>query len=278
MSQSLMVYPNNNDFLMAPSMLDDNNVAKLMNSEHLESYLTSASTSPVQDYLMSPSSYHPQQDQHNQRQHQLQFHATPNSPPYAIVKTEEVQAQSAVDYHLMFPSTFDLSSSTATTNAQEQHILPSQRSPFTNVSLIQQHQQHQQQQHQHEQQLRMQHRQLQQQQLMYNTPSTSSIISSMVSATTSSGLYAPSAITTSAPFFHASTLVQDDSPALTFHRRSGYTPAAHPAAPKRKCDEPSLAPRLSPQLAADSIMPDESTTSPSTSPLMTLTTSSRLDK
>jgi hypothetical protein len=272
-----MVYPNSNDFLhMAPSMLDDN-VAKLINAEQIENYLASASSSPVQDYIISPSSYHPQQEQQNQRQHQLQFpatvisHSAPNSPPYAIVKTEDVQSQSSVDY-LMFPQTFDISSSTT---AQEQQILPSQR--YANVSLMQQRQQHQQQQQQHAQQLRMQHQQQQQfQQIMYDpTPNhstvTSSMMSTMVSAATSSSLFVPTAIATSTPFFHASTLAQDDS-SLTFQRRPTYTPAAHPAAPKRKLEDP-----LSPQLAAES---DES--SPSTSPALMssnrASTSSRLDK
>ncbi|KAF9366459.1 hypothetical protein BGX34_002734 [Mortierella sp. NVP85] len=233
MSQSLMVYPNSNEFLhMAPTMLDEN-VAKLINAEPLESYLASASTSPVQDYIMPPSSYHPQQEQSNQRQHQLfpaaahvptvVSHSAPNSPPYAVVKTEEVQPN-PVDYLL-----FDL----------PEHILPSQQRTFANVSLIQQHQQHQQQQQHHAQQLRMQHRQqqFQQQQMMYDTPNhstvTSSMMSTMVSAASSNSLFAPSAIATSAPFFNATTpLAQDDA----FQRRN-YAPAAHPAAPKRKRDD-----------------------------------------
>lgn len=265
-----MVYPN--DFLHMAPMLDDN-VAKLMNvnaEQQIENYLASASTSPIQDFLISPSSYQPQQEQQNQRQLQLQFpattvisHSAPNSPPYAIVKTEDVQSQN--DYHLMFPSTFDISSSAA----QEQQILPSQRPSY--VSLMQQRQQHQQQQQQHAQQLRMQHQQLQQQ-IMYDSPShsavTSSMMSSMVSAATSSSLYVPTAITTSAPFF--STIAQDDVPSLPFQRRPTY-PAAHPAAPKRKLEEP-----VSPQLTAESDVP----TSPSTSPMTQsrISTNSRFEK
>lgn len=223
-----MVYPNSNDFLHMPSMLDDN-VAKLMNAEQqIENYLAAAS--PPQEYLVSPS-YHPQEQQ-NQRQHQLQFpatmisHSAPNSPPYPNIKTEDAQTQNSVDYALMFPTTFDVSS-------QDQQILPSQRQ-FANVSLLQQHQQHKQQQQHHEQQLRLQHRQLQ---MMYDTiPShsavTSSIMSSMVSAATSNTLFAPTAIATSAPFVHAPILTQD-----TLQRRPSYVPAPHPAAPKRKRED-----------------------------------------
>ncbi|KAK3808417.1 MAG: hypothetical protein J3Q66DRAFT_354731 [Benniella sp.] len=262
MSQSLMVYPNSNEFLhMAPTMLDEN-VAKLINAEPLESYLASASTSPVQDYI-----YHPQQEQSNQRQHQLfptaahvptvVSHSAPNSPPYAVVKTEEVQPN-PVDYLL-----FDL----------PEHILPSQQRTFANVSLMQQHQQHQQQQQHHAQQLRMQHRQQQfQQQIMYDTPNhstvTSSMMSTMVSAASSNSLFAPTAIATSAPFFNATTpLAQDDA----FQRRNYVAPAAHPAAPKRKrddneSDEPSSPSSTTPALSKIKTTRSTKVLKPSSSP------------
>ncbi|KAG9321547.1 hypothetical protein KVV02_005526 [Mortierella alpina] len=106
MLQSLMVFPNNNDFFQVGAAMLDDNVAKLMNTDEIDNYLTSASTSPIQDYLMAPSNaYHPQQQ--NQRQHQLQFssaitattmppmvpHSAPSSPSYPIIKSEDVQQQ-----------------------------------------------------------------------------------------------------------------------------------------------------------------------------------------
>ncbi|KAG0364459.1 hypothetical protein BGZ54_007507 [Gamsiella multidivaricata] len=231
-----------NDFFnVAPAMLDDHNMPKLISSDQMESYIGSASTSPVQDYIMAPS-YHPQQQHHNQRQHQLQFpvatsmptmttHSAPSSPPYPIIKSEEVQSQNTLDY-LLFPSSFDIPAQ----DQQQHHIFPSQRSPYTDVSLIQQRQQHNQQQQQHAQQLRLHFQQ--QQQMMYDTtpshstvtsmsiPATSSMMSTMGSATSSSSLFAPSAIATSAPFFHPSSLVQDDIhnvPSHSFQRLNTYS-------------------------------------------------------
>ncbi|KAG0307578.1 hypothetical protein BGZ98_010379 [Dissophora globulifera] len=287
MLQSLMVFPNNNNFFhMAPSMLDDN-VAKLINTDQIENYMASASTSPIQDYLMAPT-YHSQQQPQNQRQHQLQFpvstsmitHSAPNSPPYPIIKTEDISQQqlhSNMDY-LLFPS-FDLTPASGSSHDQH-HILPSQSSPqmqqqqqrmlpFADVSLIQQRQHHHQQQQQHAQQLRLHHQQraleqqqqqLQHQQMMYdtNTPSHSaatsmsipvtSMLSSVVSgASSSSSHYAPTAIATSTPFFHGPTLAQDKSSGPAFQRpTTSYTPLAHPAAPKRKREDSGR--QVSPQI------------------------------
>ncbi|CAO3569628.1 unnamed protein product [Mortierella alpina] len=283
MLQSLMVFPNNNDFFHvgAATMLDDN-VAKLMNTDEIDNYLTSASTSPIQDYLMTPSStYHPQQQ--NQRQHQLQFssaitvttmppmvpHSAPSSPSYPIIKSEDVQ-QNNMEY-IMFPPTFDHTvSSAAAAPSQGHHIVPSQHSPqtqqqqrmmpFENVSLIQQRQHHQQQQQQHAQQLRLQHQQrayeqqqYQQQQIMYEPTHSHSAASSMSmtipvtsSVMTAIAGSATTVTTTSAPFD------------LSFQRQqqTSYTPAAHPAAPKRKREESGqvqLLPRqTSPQLTTES--------------------------
>ncbi|KAF9897798.1 hypothetical protein BX616_004968, partial [Lobosporangium transversale] len=250
MLQSVMVYQNNNDFFhMQPSMLDDN-MTKLINSDQVENYIASASTSPVQGYVMAPS--FPQQQHQNQRQHQLQqypvssivSHSAPSSPPYAIIKTEEIPQQPNMDYLQLFPNTFDLSSPSSSSVQQDQHILPSQRSQtmhYADTTLFQQQRQrHQRQQQKHHEQLRMQ--QLQQQ-MLYETshstttsmaiPATSSMMSSIISAdTSSSSLFAPSAITTSSPFFNPSTLAHDDS----FSRQNTYTPSAHPAAPKRKLE------------------------------------------
>ncbi|KAF9949298.1 hypothetical protein BGZ70_001833, partial [Mortierella alpina] len=263
MLQSLMVFPNNNDFFHVGAAMLDDNVAKLMNTDEIDNYLTSASTSPIQDYLMAPSNtYHPQQQ--NQRQHQLQFssaitattmppmvpHSAPSSPSYPIIKSEDVQ-QNNMEY-IMFPSTFDhTASSTAAAPSQGHHIVPSQHSPqmqqqqrmmpFENVSLIQQRQHHQQQQQQHAQQLRLQHQQrayeqqqYQQQQIMYEPSHNHSAASSMsmtipVTSSVMTAIAGPATTvtTTSAPFD------------LSFQRQqqSSYTPAAHPAAPKRKREE-----------------------------------------
>ncbi|KAG0201258.1 hypothetical protein BGX28_005881 [Mortierella sp. GBA30] len=288
MLQSLMVFPNNNDFFhMGAAMIDDaNNVAKLMNTEEIEHYLTSASTSPIQDYLMAPSSNtcHPQQQNQNQRQHQLQFssvvsstpmpsmvpHSAPSSPSFPVIKSEDVQQQQQNMEYMMFQPTFDTTTSSSTSvSSQSHHILPSQHSPqqrmmpYADVSLIQQRQHHQQQQQQHAQQLRLQHQQqqralheqqqYQQQQMMYEAtpnhptatsmsmtiPVTSAVMSSIAGSTTT-------VTTTSAPFD------------LSFQRQpqSSYTPAAHPAAPKRKREESGqmlLLPRQSsPQLTVES--------------------------
>ncbi|KAF9926664.1 hypothetical protein BGZ67_007996 [Mortierella alpina] len=281
MLQSLMVFPNNNDFFQVSAAMLDDNVAKLMNTDEIDNYLTSASTSPIQDYLMAPSNaYHPQQQ--NQRQHQLQFssaitattmppmvpHSAPSSPSYPIIKSEDVQQQQHNMEYIMFPSTFDHTASSAP--SQGHHIVPSQHSPqmqqqqqrmmpFENVSLIQQRQHHQQQQQQHAQQLRLQHQQRAyeqqqyQQQIMYEPshshstapsmsmtiPVTSSVLTAIAGPTTT-------VTTTSAPFD------------LSFQRQqqSSYTPAAHPAAPKRKREESGqvqLLPRqTSPQLTIES--------------------------
>lgn len=284
MLQSLMVFPNNNDFFHVGAAMLDDNVAKLMNTDEIDNYLTSASTSPIQDYLMAPSNaYHPQQQ--NQRQHQLQFssaitattmpsmvpHSAPSSPSYPIIKSEDVQQQQHNMEYIMFPSTFDHTASTAAAaTSQGHHIVPSQHSPqmqqqqrmmpFENVSLIQQRQHHQQQQQQHAQQLRLQHQQrayeqqqYQQQQIMYepsHSHSTASSISMTIPVTSSvmTAIAGPTTTvtTTSAPFD------------LSFQRQqqSSYTPAAHPAAPKRKREESGqvqLLPRqTSPQLATES--------------------------
>ncbi|KAF9098173.1 hypothetical protein BGX27_000842 [Mortierella sp. AM989] len=294
-----MVYSTTNDFFnMSQSVLEDN-VAKLIN-DPIE-YMQSA-TSPIQDSLAA-SSFYPTQQHQNQRQHQLQYaspmtsmvpHSAPSSPQYSI-KTEEPQ-QHGGDLFL-YPAPFD--------NTQDQHILQSQHSPqqhmmqYSGASFIQQRHQHQQQQQKHHQQL--------QQQMMYDTtshsaatsmsiPVTSSILSSMVSTPSSSSLFAPSTIATSAPFFHPSSLPQDDTqkvPTIAFQRHNSYTPAAHPAAPKRKIEERPISPHHSIETASGSntnnaIISDEPSSHVTYAPSMKstistttstrLSTSSRLDK
>ncbi|KAG0340200.1 hypothetical protein BG000_000452, partial [Podila horticola] len=63
-----MVFPNSNEFFNVTSQLDEN-VAKLIQQEqqqqqqhqqqpphhHMENFMASASSSPVQDYLLAPS-------------------------------------------------------------------------------------------------------------------------------------------------------------------------------------------------------------------------------
>ncbi|KAG0264163.1 hypothetical protein BG011_007317 [Mortierella polycephala] len=308
MLHSVMVYPNNSEFFMSPSMLDDS-VSKLMNTEQqIENYLTSASTSPVQDFIMPSTSYHLQQQSQDQRQHQLQFpivnamrsmaaQNAPLSPPYPI-KTEEVQSQHNVEC-IMFSHNFDLTApSTASGSSQEQHhILPSQHSPqqqqqqqrmmpYTDVTLIQQRQHHQQQQQHHQQQLRLQHQQqqqFQQQQMLYSSAaphhSTVTSMATISSATANASVFVPSSVTTSAPFFHPTALAQEDS----FQPQATYTPAAHPAAPKRKREESGqlIACQTSPRLSIDSNSTAIESLAPSrraTSSAAVVSTSSRLDK
>ncbi|KAF9181969.1 hypothetical protein BGZ51_005046 [Haplosporangium sp. Z 767] len=307
MLHSVMVYPNNSDFFnLSPSMLDDS-VSKLMNTEQqIEDYLTSASTSPVQDYIMPPTSYHLQQQPQDQRQHQLQFpivnampsmvaQNAPLSPPYPI-KTEEVQTQHNAEC-IMFSHNFDLTApSTASASSQEQHhILSSQHSPqqqhqqqrmmpYTDVTLIQQRQHHQQQQQQHAQQLRLQHQQqqFQQQQMLYSSSaphhSTVTSMATISSTTANASIFAPSSVTTSAPFFHPSAIAQEDS----FRPQATYTPAAHPAAPKRKREGSGqlIARQTSPQLSieSNSTAVESPASSRATSSAAVVSTSSRLDK
>ncbi|KAF8936116.1 hypothetical protein BGZ47_009644 [Haplosporangium gracile] len=268
--QSLMVYPNDSDFLHMASILDDNVTKQLINTDHhnnhnhhhMENFMTtsstSASSSPIQDYLLAPPTYqhHPQ---HNQRQHQIQFpvvsgmptmvtaavsHSAPSSPSYPIIKSEEVQAQQRMDY-LMFPTNFDLPSSATTissTSSTSSQVQQQRMMPY-DASLIQQRQHHQQQQQQHAQQLRLQHQRAleqQHQQMMFDATapnhSTASTMSIPTTNTMMSTMSTNSAVPTTTPFFHPSNI--------------GYMPAAHPAAPKRKREESgqSLPRQTSPQL------------------------------
>lgn len=272
--QSLMVYPNDNDFLHM-SILDDNVTKQLIhstdhhnNQHHMENYMTtsstSASSSPIQDYLIAPPTYqHPQQQHPNQRQHQVQFpivpvmptmvaaaavaaasHSAPSSPSYPIIKTEDVQAQQRMDY-LMFPN-FDIPSSATTTASSTSSTSPQmqqQRMMPYDASLIQQRHHHQQQQQQHAQQLRLQHQRAleqQQQQMMFDAAAPNhSTVSTMSIPTTNammSNMSANATVPTTTPFFHPSNIA--------------YMPAAHPAAPKRKREESgqSLPRQTSPQL------------------------------
>ncbi|KAF9931032.1 hypothetical protein FBU30_010948 [Linnemannia zychae] len=255
MLQSLMVYPNDNEFIhMASSILDDSMAKQLINADHIENFIgatsTSAQSSPSQEYLMAPPTYHPQQQHPNQRQHQLQFsvvpvmptmvptsHSAPSSPSYSIIKTEDVQAHQRMDY-LMFPASFDLPSTATTTSAsstspqmQQQRMIP------FDASLIQQRQHHQQQQQQHDQQLRLQHqRALEQQQMMFDSPNHSAATTMSIPTTTAMmSSMTTAGAPTATPFFPSNI---------------AYMPAAHPAAPKRKREESgqSLPRQASPQL------------------------------
>ncbi|KAF9577104.1 hypothetical protein BGW38_007898, partial [Lunasporangiospora selenospora] len=223
----------------------------------------------------------------NQRQHSQYPIATsaPSSPPYPVIKSEEVaRPASSMDY-LVYNPAFDISPSSSP--SQQPHILPSQQSPpmgpqrtmpFQDLSLMQQHHHHHQQQAQHAQQLRLQH---QQRQMMYESttasstmsiPATTSIMTTMT--TPSGSLMAPcSTVTTSVPFINATTLAQDTTqPQYTF--QTTYAPAAHPAAPRHKREESAHSlPRQSPPPAMMASSP---------SPLLAASaipsTSSRLDK
>ncbi|KAG0082544.1 hypothetical protein BGZ93_000884 [Podila epicladia] len=297
MLQSVMVFPNNDFFNVTP-LLDDN-VAKLINTDQIESYMTSASTSPIQDYLLAPSnmaSFHPQQHPNHHRHNtntqtfpvsmpSMVSQSAPSSPSYPV-KNEE-----SMDY-LLYPS-FDLAASSPQQHqaSPQPQVLPSQSPqqrmiPFTDVSLLQQRQHHQQQQQQHAQQLRLQHQQraLEQQQYQMSTV-TSAIISSIAANT---NLMAPSfnnnnnnsSIPTAAPF--------DATPAFNFRPNNGATYAAHPAAPKRKHEEPieesmvPVTPSPSSSSSSTVVAPlSPSISSPSLSvstPTSRISTSSRLDK
>ncbi|KAG0352907.1 hypothetical protein BG005_007716, partial [Podila minutissima] len=294
MLQSVMVFPNNDFFNVTPLL--DENVAKLINTDQIESYMTSASTSPIQDYLLAPSSmasFHPQQHpnhhRHNTNQNfpvsmpSMVSQSAPSSPSYPV-KNEE-----GMDY-LLYP-TFDLAASSPQQQqaSPQTQVLPShspqQRMiPYTDVSLLQQRQHHQQQQQQHAQQLRLQHHQraLEQQQYQMSTV-TSAIISSIAANT---NLMAPSfnnnSIPTPAPF--------DSTPSFNFRPNNGSTYAAHPAAPKRKHEEPTEesmvpvtpSPSSSSSSSSTVVAPlSPSISSPSLSvstPASRISTSSRLDK
>ncbi|KAG0288054.1 hypothetical protein BGZ96_008110 [Linnemannia gamsii] len=294
MLQSLMVYPNDNDFLHMASILDDNVNTDHHHNHHnhhqIESYMTtsstSASSSPIQDYLMAPTYQHPQQQHPNQRQHQLQFpivpvmpsmvaaaaaataaaaaasHSTPPSPSYSIIKTEEVQTQQRMDY-LMFPANFDLPSSTTTTATSVSSTSPQmqqQRMTPYDASFIQQRQHHQQQQQQHAQQLRLQHqRVLEQQQQQQQQQHQHQMVFDAPTHSTASTMSIPTTNTM------MSTMPAANAPTTTpfFHPSNiAYMPAAHPAAPKRKREESgqSLPRQTSPQLL------DNTTTTVMTTP------------
>ncbi|KAG0033639.1 hypothetical protein BGZ82_006031 [Podila clonocystis] len=285
MLQSVMVFPNNDFFNVTP-LLDDN-VAKLINTDQIESYMTSASTSPIQDYLLAPSNmanFHPQQHPNHHRHNtntqnfpvsmpSMVSQSAPSSPSYPV-KNEE-----GMDY-LLYPS-FDLASSPQQASPQPQVLSsqsPQQRMiPFTDVSLLQQRQHHQQQQQQHAQQLRLQHQCALEQQYQMSTV-TSAIISSIAANT---NLMAPSFNTnmpTPMPF--------DPTPTFNF-RPNGSTYAAHPAAPKRKREdlaEESMVPVTpSPSSSSSTVVAplSPSISSPSLSvstPTSRISTSSRLDK
>ncbi|KAF9348539.1 hypothetical protein BGX26_013053 [Mortierella sp. AD094] len=269
---------------MSHSILDSD-VSKFMNTESID-YMQPTAASPVQESLMAP--YYPQQQHQNQRQHQIQFpaptnvpHSAPSSPPFQV-KTEEPQ-QHNMDLFL-FQNSFE--------SAQDHHILPSQRSPQMQLRLANQimHQQHQQKQHQQHQQLKLQHQQFQQQQqIMFETShstATSMSIPATASIMVSSASYAPSTIATSTPFYHPSSLSHDDThtvPTLGYQQRlNAYTPAAHPAAPKRKIEERQPSP---PHHSVDAavavstnnlVISEESAYPPMKSSAATTTTSSRL--
>ncbi|KAI9238617.1 MAG: hypothetical protein BYD32DRAFT_413230 [Podila humilis] len=290
MLQSVMVFPNNDFFNVAP-LLDDN-VAKLINTDQIESYMTSASSSPIQDYLLAPSSmasFHPQQHPNHHRHNTSQIfpvsmpsmvaHSAPSSPSYPV-KNEE-----SMDY-LLYPS-FDLASSPQQQNSPQQpQVLPSQSPqqrmvPYTDVSLLQQRQHHQQQQQQHAQQLRLQHQRAIEQQQQYQMSTVTSAIISSIAANTNimtPSTFNTNSISTPAPF---------DAPAFNFSN-NGVTYAAHPAAPKRKREEPTDAMvhvTPSPSSSSTVVAPlSPSISSPSLSvstPTLTasrISTSSRLDK
>ncbi|KAF9320470.1 hypothetical protein BG003_006067 [Podila horticola] len=287
MLQSVMVFPNNDFFNVTP-LLDDN-VAKLINTDQIESYMTS-SASPIQDYLLAPSnmaSFHPQQHPNHHR-HSTNTQSFPASMPSMVSQSAPsspsypVKNEEGMDY-LLYPS-FDLAASSPQQQSSPQSQVLSSQSPqqrmipYTDVSLLQQRQHHQQQQQQHAQQLRLQHQRALEQQYQMSTV-TSAIISSIAANT---NLMAPSFNTnmpTAAPF--------ESTPAFNF-RPNGSTYAAHPAAPKRKRDDPteeSMVPVTPPPSSSSSstvVAPlSPSISSPSLSvstPTSRISTSSRLDK
>ncbi|KAG0339302.1 hypothetical protein BG000_002383 [Podila horticola] len=187
MLQSVMVFPNNDFFNVTP-LLDDN-VAKLINTDQIESYMTS-SASPIQDYLLAPSnmaSFHPQQHPNHHR-HSTNTQSFPASMPSMVSQSAPsspsypVKNEEGMDY-LLYPS-FDLAASSPQQQSSPQSQVLSSQSPqqrmipYTDVSLLQQRQHHQQQQQQHAQQLRLQHQRALEQQYQMSTV-TSAIISSI---------------------------------------------------------------------------------------------------
>ncbi|KAF9996071.1 hypothetical protein BGZ79_010212 [Entomortierella chlamydospora] len=287
MLQMQSMYSNNDNLFNMSHPILDSDVSKFMNGESID-YMQPAATSPVQESLMAP--YYPQQQHQNQRQHQIQFpapttvpHSAPSSPPFQV-KTEEPQ-QHNMDLFLL-QNSFE--------STQDHHILQSQRSPQMNLQIIHQHQQHQQKQHQQHQQLRLQQQQqqFQQQQMMFETSHSTATTMSIPAASimVSSASYAPSTIATTTPFFHPSSISHDDThtvPTLGYQQRlNAYTPAAHPAAPKRKIEERQSSPIHSVDTAvavsAKNLVISEESSYPSMKSSAAissrLSTSSRLDK
>ncbi|KAG0232101.1 hypothetical protein BGW42_008394 [Actinomortierella wolfii] len=87
MLESLMVFPNDNHFFNLPQHFDDGMAKLMQQQEQIETFIASASASPVQDYLLAPVPSQPSQSALNHRpqaQPQSQPHLSPSYPSHPL--------------------------------------------------------------------------------------------------------------------------------------------------------------------------------------------------